>query len=252
MLCSSDVSCRSLYTLTCVRGCPAYAGMDLTVDRRHSHISIFSAAPPTRGWTAENRQADQLQRQTRAAPPTRGWTHIAQYRQTWLHGYGLPRLRGDGPWPSSLKAAAPPHRLPRLRGDGPFFSNRATPFLMAAPPTRGWTVYRRRAIVLPKGCPATRGWTQIASPSLTISLDGLPRLRGDGPEQPARLLTAPHCRLPRLRGDGPDPSCRASSAKCKVGCPAYAGMDPIPYESSKTLYTSAAPPTRGWTLRTRY
>ena len=69
-LCSSDVSCRFLtYTLTCVRGYPAYAGMDpffpssvptcwglprLRGDgpvRAGSGDSSIKATPPTRGWT---------------------------------------------------------------------------------------------------------------------------------------------------------------------------------------------------------
>ena len=149
VLCSSDVSYRFLtYTLTCVRGCPAYAGMDLVKRRKGSGVArlprlrgdgplLFfpatfrgKAAPPTRGWTQVGVDADQSRR---GCPAYAGMDRpAASYPRTrqWL-----PRLRGDGPVPPAVPVS----------------------LIEAAPPTRGWTFVIAIDICSADGCPAYAG-----------------------------------------------------------------------------------------------
>ena len=120
----------------------------------------------------------------------------------------LPRLRGDGPsevsvMPRSSPVAPPTRgwtgrtgghylqcmRLPRLRGDGPKArASRVSP-RRVAPPTRGWTLDIPHRQSGSTGCPAYAGM------DLKGQIGGgngiwLPRLRGDGPSAPVRLVNA--------------------------------------------------------------
>ena len=113
---------------------------------------------------------------------------------------------------------------------------------MAAPPTRGWTLNDVEGAQDGAGCPAYAGM----DPKEAICQgreDGLPRLRGDGPEplSPLYLLykAAPPTRGWTRIGGG--------SLLRLDGCPAYAGMDPVG-DLMASVLRWAAPPTRGWTL----
>ena len=195
---------------------------------------------------------------TRAvSPPTRGWTRA---RCAWRHlRTGFPAHAGmDLSWVSWHRFST---RFPRPRGDGPFAIFDRRTFAEVSPPTRGWTVIRRK---------------------VGKQLDGFPAHAGMDPEEARR--SGPRRGFPRPRGDGP------SRRSCKVraslvspptrgwtlavnatrthrhGFPAHAGMDPLLPASARSLrrfprprgdgppkmrvlYVVAmvSPPTRGWT-----
>ena len=175
-----------------------------------------------------------------ASPHTRGWTRRRHARGAARRGFpahagmdpgghradrgrgGLPRTRGDGPFPASAPAAmvaASPHtrgwthlfpegvllsagfpahagmdpgsrggatrrgRLPRTRGDGPSPMTGRTPRRRASPHTRGWTRAGPAHVGRARGFPAHAGMDP--SWSCRASRTGrLPRTRGDGPDQP--------------------------------------------------------------------
>ena len=89
VLYSSDVSYSSLYTLTCVRGCPACAGMAPIPSKA---MPIYSGLPRLRGdgpWTDEEKDLN-----NKVAPPTRGWPYAHWH---CLSGpVGCPAYAGDG------------------------------------------------------------------------------------------------------------------------------------------------------------
>ena len=111
-----------------------------------------------------------------AAPPTRGWTPVRPIRAGVHIGCpayaGMDRYKGETHFRSVW--------LPRLRGDGPEPTTGARSAQAAAPPTRGWTLVPRDAALSSAGCPAYAGM----DPRWGLRLPAgfwLPRLRGDGP-----------------------------------------------------------------------
>ena len=112
--------------------------------------------------------------------------------------------------------------LPRLRGDGPIAKEFHDVGYPAAPPTRGWTRYPFYVATTAPGCPAYAGMDPV-SRQLLRSEKRLPRLRGDGPLSTViRARNGPAA--PPTRGWTRDASLVPS---VDMGCPAYAGMDPI-------------------------
>ena len=155
----------------------------------------------------------------------------------------VPRLRGDGP------AGV---RLGVKQGDG-----------MCSPPTRGWTVsfrvsawsllvfpaYAGRTACTPSRCPApagvpspTRGWTGLAE-GRDDPLDGVQRLRGDGPESQRCSLNLSSV-FPAYAGMDRHP--HSSSAACMEDVPRLRGDGPF-HSPWCFLCDACSPPTRGWT-----
>ena len=82
------------------------------------------------------------------------------------------------------------------------------------------------------GCPAYAGMDPVAE-ALRMTKLGLPRLRGDGP-----LNARDHAYLgimaaPPTRGWTHSATSAKLESKSLLGCPAYAGMDPLPLLGSK-------------------
>ena len=152
-------------------GCPAYAGMDLDVDRLGLS---FRRLPRLRGDGPLGAEVGGIKPQ--AAPPTRGWTRKNQRPYPSIDG--CPAYAGMDPVICPNRSNS--HWLPRLRGDGPLKSSAICSPLPAAPPTRGWTLLIVTEPALVSGCPAYAGMDPHLSRSLSAR-QRLPRLRGDGP-----------------------------------------------------------------------
>ena len=197
-----------------------------------------------------------------AAPPTRGWTPSKSRRSIPMPG--CPAYAGMDQ--RYRRATAELRRLPRLRGDGPQIWNRFFRHPTAAPPTRGWTRFRPDQNNDPDGCPAYAGMDPTKSHEYGKATR-LPRLRGDGPAD-GFASEEERQAAPPTRGWTHQP---ISSCGRRMGCPAYAGMDPgrspmpdcpqrLPRLRGDGPWTCrwrrcrcmAAPPTRGWTRRTSW
>ena len=152
----------------------------------------------------------------RASPHTRGWT-----RQRGVGGAvraGFPAHAGMDP--SRSGPCAPRGWLPRTRGDGPARPGGTHRGDAASPHTRGWTRRANRWGIYRSGFPAHAGMDPMAQCGRIPSL-GLPRTRGDGPDDVRRFRVAvaasPHTR-------GWTPSSGRSFFRTG-GFPAHAGMD---------------------------
>ena len=264
---------------------------------RCSPDGVHRAPPPTRGWTGTSPRRSVSRKGSPAYAGMDPRRLTRETRRRWL-----PRLRGDGPevppgnsgdppappptrgWTALHRRPAPPNGgspayagmdlssatrfrriagLPRLRGDGPTGEAWADPRLKAPPPTRGWTRPHPFAAHAADGSPAYAGMDLVLDGCGQMS-EGLPRLRGDGPE--IRMLrwdevAAPPptrgwthvAQLPRLdRAGSPayagmDPE-RSRNSTSTPGLPRLRGDGPTGYDSNFS-HSSAPPPTRGWTRR---
>ena len=235
-------------------GCPAHAGMDRS---RRAPRRRRRGLPRSRG----DGPSGELRRisVSLAAPLTRGWTRPR--RGAYSHRDGCPAHAGMDRLIG--KPAARVDRLPRSRGDGPPARNAWCAQPSAAPLTRGWTPLRAARPLPRPGCPAHAGMDP-RSGSRSDRWTRLPRSRGDGPRY-AR------------RGSGSSPAAPLTRGWTRAGgyaqthddgCPAHAGMDPPDRRGSRRASwlprsrgdgprfpgaqlsgSTAAPLTRGWTLR---
>ena len=172
-------------------------------------------SPPARGWPDRVRAGEHY---GRAFPARAGMARPSQPSSRGIRG--VPRPRGDGPaaalprrtcrlrsppargWPGDDLArpcdvAAFPARagmarrrsartgraarVPRPRGDGPSAVKLAAVSAARSPPARGWPAPARGAPGLVAAFPARAG---MARPTKTVSVSspGVPRPRGDGPD----------------------------------------------------------------------
>ena len=198
----------------------------------------------------------------RAPPPTRGWTRVAL--APGGRELGSPAYAGMDPYIGDCAEWA--RRLPRLRGDGPAPPENRGSASQAPPPTRGWTRLDSLLAAGSEGSPAYAGMDPAARAG-SRARPGLPRLRGDGPEEPlgeAACAVAP----PPTRGWTRGP---LALARPRRGSPAYAGMDPFAprsgsspaglprlrgdgpvFDRTRAPTLPAPPPTRGWTRGARH
>ena len=234
-------------------GFPAHAGMD---PRPSTRCSTRSWLPRTRGDGPD--RVGTRDTRSEASPHTRGWTPIPGVIRVTARGFpahaGMDRSGGV--------RARRGGRLPRTRGDGPRPCSVRREDPAASPHTRGWTRGDRRRPQQVRGFPAHAGM-DLPAADANRYLRGLPRTRGDGPDGTRNTLTlraaSPHTRgwTPRQHpGRGRDD-----------GFPAHAGMDPTraapvprPGRLPRTrgdgpsasvldwMAKLASPHTRGWTL----
>ena len=215
-------------------GFPAHAGMDGMTRR---------VSPPTRGWTPSPdcfpaHRCDLIRRFPRPRgdgpvhllgrsmvlagfPAHAGMDPSYRWAPALDHGAGFPAHAGMDPiqWPARRDRRG----FPRPRGDGPRTSRRRVELRPpVSPPTRGWTPAR-------DGFPAHAGMDLIWG--VTLSPEGFPRPRGDGPKLPAdRYRRRRCCRMV-------SPPTRGWTHRRSAPCAADARR-PV------------SPPTRGWTLST--
>ena len=153
-----------------------------------------------------------------APPPTRGWTQ-GNVRKN-VRKSGSPAYAGMDRTPRAGRNGW--SRLPRLRGDGPIARDEGIPDDGAPPPTRGWTPTLPEPPCTGHGSPAYAGMDPNTR-ERGHDREGLPRLRGDGPQHlPNHLVLdmAP----PPTRGWTRVPQTLSIFV---LGSPAYAGMDPM-------------------------
>ncbi len=202
-----------------------------------SEADAHAAAPLRRGWTPSCVQSHSrvtgCPAQAGMDPPP-AW---APSSWPWL-----PRSGGDGPCLKNLcrysSAAAPlrrgwTHRVyvepyggggcPAQAGMDPGCVRDCGPVQRAAPLRRGWTPCRHCRRLAGPGCPAQAGMDPLR-PVARLSMAWLPRSGGDGPNAELIFLgtnaAAPlRRRWPPLHRHGP---------VGVRGCPAQAGMDPLP------------------------
>ena len=195
----------------------------------------------------------------RASPHTRGWTRILHARLERVGGF--PAHAGMDPRQARLRRRRP--GLPRTRGDGPARVIGLRAADLASPHTRGWTleILGNQATAL--GFPAHAGMDPAAGRPARPAA-GLPRTRGDGPnDKPAHRCAG--AASPHTRGwTRPRIDCAPGGG----GFPAHAGMDLLvgfdpdeliglprtrgdgPCGRRPGVITArASPHTRGWTLR---
>ena len=202
-------------------------------------------------------ESAQIFRQVGVAPPTRGWTLSSLSIAVYYHG--CPAYAGMDPMcDTDIRITT---GLPRLRGDGPVQSANDIYSQLVAPPTRGWTLNRLLERTGRHGCPAYAGMDPKVMLAKKVKIR-LPRLRGDGPQclKMARVLDVV---APPTRGWTPVDQLKAFNS---LGCPAYAGMDPVVTDDDgvtsglprlrgdgpilgikEVAFRGVAPPTRGWT-----
>ena len=192
------------------------------------------------------------------SPPTRGWTHDR----------GTDRLR-EGGFPAhagmDLRCEMPSARVswfPRPRGDGPAFHRHDRRDRLVSPPTRGWTLRRRRDGLLVRGFPAHAGMDPHGTQGRALK-SRFPRPRGDGPCEAGRSALSAEV-SPPTRGWT---DARRRDGRHAVGFPAHAGMDPCAISAShrssgfprprgdgpashlfRLDHLTVSPPTRGWTF----
>ena len=178
--------------------------------------------------------------------------------------FSILRVRGSpayaGMVPQASFEARHHIRLPRLRGDGPCKPSGVGYCRSAPPPTRGWSLKRRRPGFYTYGSPAYAGMVPNYVKIRELR-SRLPRLRGDGPSQ-APAYGGPAGAPPPTRGWSL--AAFRHQSPC-VGSPAYAGMVPDrnnrqcprhrlprlrgdgPYVGGTVIVSEMAPPpTRGW------
>ena len=196
-------------------GFPAHAGMDPPALPAGAFTDRF---PRPRGDGP--RLYQQRFNAKRVSPPTRGWTRLEVDRDLVSTGFpahaGMDR-RGD-------RIRGHRDRFPRPRGDGPWGDTGDRTDPEVSPPTRGWTLHRRRRHGNSIGFPAHAGMDLKRGRCQRPSL-GFPRPRGDGPSGARDIHTA----------DGVSPPTRGWTATGDVtittssGFPAHAGMDLMPH-----------------------
>ena len=192
-------------------GFPAHAGMDPVRPRR---TGAGPRLPRTRGDGP--RTAAPRDRPGRASPHTRGWTPPRKVKPKPLRGF--PAHAGMDP---AVRAAADDDDgLPRTRGDGPWPRCRRSGRSRASPHTRGWTQLPRAAGGRGQGFPAHAGMDPRAA-ARDGQRDRLPRTRGDGPRT-RRCWRSPPRASPHTRGWTPAPE---PGPGPDGGFPAHAGMD---------------------------
>ncbi len=190
---------------------PAYAGMDRRWRRSTGH---WSRVPRLRGDGPWQRRPNPLW--SGCSPPTRGWTGRA------------PEHRGcRGVFPayagmdrSVMNKTPRVGGVPRLRGDGPTPTSWVVAGVACSPPTRGWTEARAKAEDVGSVFPAYAGMDRKKTLSKIPGLR-VPRLRGDGPCARLGRRAALWC-SPPTRGWTAIRDIRDSAAWV---FPAYAGMD---------------------------
>ena len=179
---------RAVYHTKRWRGFPAHAGMD---PRWWRPAPAPSWLPRTRGdgppAALTGFDVDQ------ASPHTRGWTRTTDGGERTEPGF--PAHAGMDPrrcWRRSAR-----YGLPRTRGDGPAASSAGFFLAAASPHTRGWTADTAGAVASRMGFPAHAGMDPARCGSRTRTR-GLPRTRGDGPDQshvvPSSAWASPHTR----------------------------------------------------------
>ena len=210
-------------------GFPARAGMDPVAAADVLHVRRI---PRTRG---DGPEAARLRRRPGVdSPHARGWTRVEVRPPTCTRGFparagmdlGHRGLRGLYVW------------IPRTRGDGPDTEAGRPRGRRDSPHARGWTVHGNTRFRAPGGFPARAGMDpSSARPSARPS--GIPRTRGDGPDQ--RLArTADRQDSPHARGWTADGEVRSRRVQ---GFPARAGMDPASASAIRTA--DRIPRTRG-------
>ena len=194
------------------RGFPAHAGMDPVCS---VHWAGQLGLPRTRGDGPVH--AETFATSAAASPHTRGWTRIAERREDALSGF--PAHAGMDP---TVRPVVRRRRwLPRTRGDGPGAIGFEIAGDLASPHTRGWTPDAPLRGADGWGFPAHAGMDRIPRRPLG-ACKGLPRTRGDGPEQTAAGYTG-EVASPHTRGWTPAGGRWRADTR---GFPAHAGMDP--------------------------
>ena len=169
-------------------GFPAPAGMDPRMDRE---TEIDVGLPRTRGdGPMSNAGMTTL---VRASPHPRGWTRL--HTDTEANKDGFPAPAGMDPGTPTRRPRR--LRLPRTRGDGPRASGLSALSGTASPHPRGWTRERGDQRAADGGFPAPAGMDPRATTCSRLAT-GLPRTRGDGPEEslcdPTTPKASPHPR----------------------------------------------------------
>ena len=118
--------------------------------------------------------------------------------------------------------------FPRPRGDGPLLLVGVLIASLVSPPTRGWTLRRRRDGLLVRGFPAHAGMDR-ARRGVQRCRQRFPRPRGDGPA-PCRASSVHRSVSPPTRGWTPVRSVLPTDLR---GFPAHAGMDLIPTQAHR-------------------
>ena len=193
----------------------------------------------------------------RYPPQARGWTSPIQYQ-------GLDQRvspAGAGMDPGRGVRTRVPIGIPRRRGDGPF-PYEAVALVMRYPPqARGWTYCRGLCYELRHVSPAGAGM-DLRTSLLAGTFRCIPRRRGDGPDS-ARLLYLCDTYPPQARGwtlrnriysfrvavspagAGMDPD-RPRMARPRIGIPRRRGDGPC--SQCELLFAVSYPPqARGWT-----
>ena len=197
--------------------------------------------------------------QAGAAPHQRGWTPGGHAGIGVLLGCPAPA----GMDPNDVTFESINTGLPRTSGDGPTTAVAPRAPARAAPHQRGWTLKRECLRSPSVGCPAPAGMDPRHT-ARQRSGPRLPRTSGDGPVVD-RAMGLGCAAAPHQRGWTPSPTL---SIRWPAGCPAPAGMDPIPdsarlqrrglprtsgdgpYLALLTkLKSQAAPHQRGWTQK---
>ena len=129
-------------------------------------------------------------------------------------------------------------RLPRTCGDGPSWSTAARSGSTASPHMRGWTHLIAACLPLVTGFPAHAGM-DLDLIIWPLTLLGLPRTCGDGPEDAWRLIDQ-DAASPHMRGWT---QVAVSPVVLVLGFPAHAGMDPA--RARRSSYRSGLPRTCG-------
>ena len=197
-------------------GCPARAGMDPLV----AAVRIGADGLPRASGDGPRRSLNSATHGG-AAPRERGWTRWSEYR--YAPSQGCPARAGMDP--SALAPCVEAGGLPRASGDGPVTAAMAIGHGRAAPRERGWTQFHPDDGRTSQGCPARAGMDPSDSSASSFS-SWLPRASGDGPWRTRGSVTTEQA-APRERG-----WTLASSevGQALFGCPARAGMDPVPFE----------------------
>ena len=210
-------------------GFPARAGMDRPP----------IPTPAARCWIPRTR-GDGPRSETpstfaaRDSPHARGWTHGLRPGRSPPRGF--PARAGMDPTPSPRPSC--PSGIPRTRGDGPPSAEVMVNPMSDSPHARGWTGSRPLSPRPARGFPARAGMDPLL-PTSPMRRARIPRTRGDGPAQIARVdvntMDSPHAR-------GWTRS-RRGRARTAIGFPARAGMDPR--RETETARGCWIPRTRG-------
>ncbi len=192
-------------------GSPACAGIDLLIP---TEVLYRLRLPRMRGDRPAVPPSPQY---SLSAPPhARGST--LRKVVTGPHAKGSPACAGI-----DLRTRPAPTRcsgLPRMRGDRPCARSLRARMLKAPPHARGSTRRGRWQQGPEQGSPACAG-IDLSPARILVTVDGLPRMRGDRPPTPLPSLAA-ETAPPHARGSTPS---RNGGRAIRCGSPACAGID---------------------------